>query len=263
MRSSEAGAARAAKRGVAFALPLLIVAGNAAAGTIEVQGTGAAEAAVVAYRLEFRLTAAKETAIEAARQFIAVRARVDKAFAELALSGLVVTGSGVEIEYSDKTAELFGGVQIVNGRRVEPQIEREAKFSERITVRIPAAPGAAAAPLLEQIAQVLDVADEVGLDPVGIVAIPAGWVQPPVPGVTPPRVFSVEVADAEAVRLSAERAALAEARGRAERLAGAAGLQLGDVLTIRVVRSGPLAPAGGSLHLARQEVELSVQFATR
>ena len=101
------------------------------AGTIEVQATGSAEAPAVGLLLTFRLVEEGPEALPAARAFLAARVRVDKAFAELALPGLTVTGGGVGIEFLDEADDPFQGVQIVNGRRVEPETNRKVRFSER------------------------------------------------------------------------------------------------------------------------------------
>jgi len=256
LRASGGGALLAAGLLLGFSGPLL-------AGTIEVQGTGAVEAPVVAFRFEFRLVAEKPSGAEAAKEFTAARARVDKAFAQLEIAGLEVSGDGIEVEFVDQMNDPFGGVQIVNGRPVGPESTRLVRLAEEIAVRLPLAAEAEAAGLLERIAQILDAADEVGLDPVGTPLVPGVWVQPQLQTTDGPGVFSLVVADLESVRHEAERAAIEDARRRATRIAEAAGVTLGDVQTIRVTRTASLAPAGGTFLRARQEVDLTVIFTTR
>lgn len=263
-----AGSREWAARAARCALALGLLALPLAAGTIEVPATGAAEAPVAACRLTFRLAVEKGSGVEAAKEFAATRARVDKAFAQLEIDGLEVAGSGTAFEYFDRVDDPFGGVQIVNGRRVAPDTTRLVKVSEEISVRLPVAAeggdgAGSGAGLIERIARVVDAAEEVGLAPVGPPPLPNLRVQPQPQQNDAPTLFSLEVADRDALRHEAERAAIEEARRRAIRLAEAAGVVLGEVQIVRVTRTAPLASADGSLRRARQEVDITVSFLTR
>ncbi len=233
----------------------------ATAGTIEVKAEGVAEAPVSAFLFQFRLVEEDEDAGTAVRDFSAGRAKVAKAFAELSIEGLTVVGGGIEISVKPPSADPFRGVQVLNGVVQGANSKKLARFSETFSVRVPIAADAAPDRLLERIGQVLDVAAEVGLDPIDAPQNPNIYLQPQLQK-TGPQVFAVEVAEPAEIRLEAERRAIEEARKRASRLGDLAGLTIGEVQSVRVTRTEPLTSVGGSLVHARQEVELTIIFMT-
>jgi uncharacterized protein YggE len=245
-------------------LPWSLAASPLRAGTIEVEGSGVADADVVALVFRFRLVVDDETAAVAARAFLHARERVEKAFAELGIAELTVRGGGIQVAAMQESTEPFGGMVVVNGRPQEPPMREFVRWSESIEVRLPLDATAAAEQLFERIGVLVDVADEVGLaaaEPSTI--LPNAWMLQGLPGNVPRCVFEVEIADPDGTRRAAELLAVEAARRQATRLAEATGVALAEPLSIRVAHTAPLALVGDTRIRARQEIGLTIVFATR
>ncbi len=118
----------------------------------------------------------------------------------------------------------------MQGQANQPKVADKVSVQERLTVTISGVDKMSPENLLQAVTRVVDVAKDAG---VAMGPGPMGVLQMQLGGGKPASLATFKLTSTDALRAEAYAAALKQARAKAEQLAALAGVELGDIVSVR------------------------------
>ena len=243
---------------------------------ITVSGIGKVEAMPDTVELIATVVGSAELAGDAVRKYRSNKQRAIQSLNGLNIKGFTVVGSGLSINSGSQNASI---VAMMQGQANKPKVADKVVIQERLTASVSGIDTMNAEELLESLIRIVDVMKDVGLV---VGPGPKSMIEMQFSRGKPATLATFKLSDTDSLRQKAYAAAMQQARAKAERLAGLAGIQLGDIVSIRETvpvskgdNSGGMSPYLAMLGMASSKqpeytstefqsipvtVSLSVQF---
>jgi uncharacterized protein YggE len=205
-------------------LPCLAVAEESPG--ITVSETGVVSAMPDVVELTASVVGNAELAGDAVAKFRGNRQRLIDALNGLGIKGLVIAGSGLAIN-SGTPVNVMAGLQ---GQPQPPAADKLA-VQEQVTVTLSGVDAMKPEELLQTITRIIDAAKDAGVT-MGA-STPKSMIEIQLRGSKPAALATFKLSKPDELRQKAYAAALEQARAKAQRLAGLAGLKLGEIVSIR------------------------------
>ena len=194
---------------------------------ITVSATGKVEAMPDIIELTATVVGNAELAGEAVQKYRSNKRRVVQSLNGLKIKGFTVVGSGLSIN-SGSVANPLAALQA--GRANQPKVADKVAVQERLTLSLSGINTMDADKLLESVIRIIDVIKDAGLV---TGPGPKSMIEMQFSRGKPATLATFKLSDTDSLRQKAYAAAMQQARAKAERLAGLAGIQLGDIVSIR------------------------------
>lgn len=202
-------------------------AGAEEGGGITVSGSGAVEAMPDAVELTATVEGNAELAGDAVEKYRGSKRRVVEAIKGLGIKGISVTGAGLALNSGNPVNPLAA----LQGQANQPKAADKVAVQEHLTITLSGIDSMSADELLQSLTRIVDAVKDAGVS-VGPTS-PQSVFQVQFTGGKPGTLATFKLTNVEALRQQAYEAALKQARAKAERLAQLAGVQLGDIASIR------------------------------
>ncbi len=214
---------------------------------ITVSEIGVVEAMPDTVELTAMLEGNAELADDAVKKYRDNKRRVVEALNGLKIKGMIVAGSGLAVN-SGTPANPMAAFQA--GQANQPKIADKVAVQERLTVTLSGIDTMSADNILQSVTRILDVAKDAG----GVIGSgpPKSMIEIQLSGAKPGPLATFKLSKTDLPRQQAYEAALKQARAKAERLAQLAGVELGDIVSIREtapVSKGDTSGGGMSAYL--------------
>jgi uncharacterized protein YggE len=193
---------------------------------ITVSGSGTVEAMPDTVAITASVVGSAELAGDAVQKYRGTKRRVLEALGALNIEGFTVVGSGLAVN-SGTPANPMAALQ---GQANQPKVADKVAIEENLDLTLTGIDAMSADNLLESLMRILDVAKDAG---VIIGESPQGMLQVQLRGAKPAALATFKLSNADAQRQQAYAAALKHARAKAEGLAQLAGVELGEIVSIR------------------------------
>lgn len=188
-----------------------------------------------------------ELAGDAVKKYHDNKRRIIESLNGLNIKGMTVVGSGLSVN-SGTPANPMAAFQA--GQANQPKVGDKVAVQERLTVTLAGIDTMSADNLLQSVTRILDVAKDAG----GVIGSgPKSMIEIQLSGAKPGPLATFKLSKTDLLRQQAYEAALKQARAKAERLAQLAGVELGDVVSIREtvpVSKGDTSGGGMAAYLA-------------
>ncbi len=194
---------------------------------ITVSGTGVVEAMPDTVELTATVAGTAELAGDAVEKYRGNKRRIVEALGALNLEGVTIVGSGLSVN-SGAQGNAMPVVQAAQAN--QPQVGAKVGVQEQLTITLSGVDTMSADNLLQAVTRVVDVAKDAG---VTIGPGPKSMIEVQFSGGKPGSLATFKLSQTDTLRQQAYEAALKQARAKAERLAELAGLELGDIVSIR------------------------------
>ena len=194
---------------------------------ITVSGTGIAEAMPEVVELSATVQGTAQLAGEAVEKYRDNKRRVIKSLDGLNIKGMTVVGSGLSVN-SGTPPNPMAAFQA--GQANKPKVADKVAVQEQLTITLSGVDTMSADNLLQALTRIVDVAKDAG---VAIGPGPQSMIEAQLSGSKPAALATFKLTNTDKLRQQAYAAALTHARAKAEHLAQLAGVQLGDIVSIR------------------------------
>ena len=194
---------------------------------ITVSGTGIVEAMPDTVELTATVVGNAELASDAVEKYRGNKRRVIKSLNGLNIKGVTVVGSGLSV-ISGTPANPMAAFQ--PGQANQPKVADKVAVQERLTVTLSGINTMSADKLLQSVTRIIDVTKDAGLV---IGPGPKSMIQIQFSGGKPAALAIFKLSNTDSLRQEAYEAAMKQAQAKAERLAQLAGVELGDIVSIR------------------------------
>ncbi len=214
---------------------------------ITVSEIGVVEAMPDTVELTAMLEGNAELADDAVKKYRDNKRRVIEALNGLKIKGMTVAGAGLAVN-SGTPANPMAAFQA--GQANQPKLTDKVAVQERLTVTLSGIDTMSADNILQAVTRILDVAKDAG----GVIGSgsPKSIIEIQLSGAKPGPLATFKLSKTDLPRQQAYEAALKQARAKAERLAQLAGVELGDIVSIREtapVSKGDTSGGGMSAYL--------------
>lgn len=213
---------------------------------ITVSEIGVVEAMPDTVEMTAMLEGNAELADDAVKKYRDNKRRVIEALNGLKIKGMTVAGSGLSVN-SGTLANPMAAFQA--GQANQPKLADKVAVQERLTVTLSGIDTLSADNILQSVTRILDVAKDAG----GVIGPgPKSMIEIQLSGAKPAPLATFKLSKTDLPRQQAYEAALKQARAKAERLAQLAGVELGDIVSIREtapVSKGDTSGGGMSAYL--------------
>ena len=194
---------------------------------ITVSGNGVIEAMPDTVELTATVEGNAELAGDAVEKYRGSKRRVIESLNGLKIEGISIVGSGLSVN-SGTPINLMAALQA--GQANQPKVADKVAVQERLTVTLSGINTMSADDLLKSVTRIFDVAKDAG---VVIGPGPKSMIEMQLGGAKPGTLATFRLSNTDSLRQQAYEAALKQARAKAERLAQLAGVELGDIVSIR------------------------------
>jgi uncharacterized protein YggE len=208
---------------------------------ITVSGSGVAEAMPDTVELTATVEGNAELAGDAVEKYRGNKRRFLESLNKLNIKGISIVGSGLSIN-SGTPVNMMAALQA--GQANQPKAADKVAFQERLTVTLAGIDTMSADELLQSVTRIVDVVKDAG---VAIGPGPKSMIEMQFGGAKAGALATFKLSKTDLLRQQAYEAAVKQARATAERLAKLAGVELGDIVSIRetVAASKDDASGGG------------------
>jgi uncharacterized protein YggE len=222
---------------------------------ITVLGNGIVEAMPDSVELTATVEGNAELAGDAVEKYRGNKRRVLQSLGGLNIEGLTVVGSGLSVN-SGTPVNPMAALQ--GGQANQAKVVDRVAIQERLTVTLSGINTMSADKLLELMMRIVDVAKDAG---VIMGPGPMSLIEMQLSRGKPAALATFKLSNTDALRHQAYEAALKQARTKAEGLAQLAGVELGDIVSVREVepvskddnKSTGIAPFFGLLGAASSD----------
>lgn len=194
---------------------------------ITVSGSGVVEAMPDTVELTATVEGNAELAGDAVEKYRGNKRRVVESLKGLNIKGISIVGSGLSVN-SGTPLNPMAAFQA--GQANQPKVADKVAVQERLTVTLSGIETMSADNLLQSVTRIIDVAKDAG---VVIGSGPKSMIEMQLSAAKPGTLATFRLSNTDLLRQQAYEAALKQARAKAERLAQLAGVQLGDIVSIR------------------------------
>jgi uncharacterized protein YggE len=221
-----------------LAFPAMTAAAEEGPG-ITVSEIGVVEAMPDIIELTTTIEGNAELAGDAVKKYHDNKRRVIEALNGLKIQGMTVVGSGLSVN-SGTPANPMAAFQ--PGQANQPKIGDKVAVQERLTITLSGIDTTGADNILQSVTRILDVAKDAGG---AFGSGPKSMIEIQLSGAKPGPLATFKLSKTDLPRQQAYEAALKQARAKAGRLAQLAGVELGDVVSIRETAPVPKGDTGG------------------
>lgn len=194
---------------------------------ITVSGTGIVEAMPEVVELSATVEGTAELAGDAVGKYRGNKRRVIEALDGLNIKGVTVVGSGLSVN-SGTPPNPMAGYQA--GQANQPKVADKVSVQEQLTITLSGVDTMSTDNLLQALTRIVDVAKDAG---VAVGPGPKSMIEAQLSGSKPAALATFKLTNTDKLQQQAYAAALEHARTKAEHLAQLAGMQLGDIVSIR------------------------------
>jgi uncharacterized protein YggE len=198
---------------------------------ITVSGNGVVEAMPDTVELTATVEGNAELAGDAAEKYRGSKRRAIESLNGLKIKGISIVGSGLSVNSGTPTNPLAA---FQAGQANQPKVADKVAVQERLTVTLSGISTMSADDLLKSVTRIVDVVKDAG---VVIGPGPKSMIEMQLGGAKPGTLATFKLSNTDLLRQQAYEAALKQARAKAERLAQLAGVELGDIVSIRETAS--------------------------
>ena len=193
---------------------------------ITVSETGVVEAMPDTLELVAIVEGNAELADDAVKKFRDNKRRVTEALNGLKIKDMTVVGSGLSVNSGTPPNPMAA----LQGQANQPKVTDKVAVQEKLTVTLSGINTLSADNILQSVTRILDVAKDAG----GVIGPgPKSMIEIQLSGAKPGPLATFKLGKPDALRQQAYEAAIKQARAKASRLAQLAGVELGDIVSIR------------------------------
>ena len=194
---------------------------------INVSGNGVVEAMPDTVELTATVEGNAELAGDAIEKYRGNKRRVIEALNGLNINGISIVSAGVSVN-SGTPINPMAALQA--GQANAPKVADKVAFRERLTVSLSSINTMDADKLLKSMTRIVDVFKDAGA---AVGSGPKSIIEMQFSGAKPATLATFKLSNTDTLRQQAYEAALKQARAKAERLAQLAGVELGEIVSIR------------------------------